>query len=303
MNAAVALKRGAAPPRRRAGASRRAAPPPRATVSLPVGRGRLVRHLAGWFIALLAAAGIVVAGLMGVPQRLRGDFVALTATAGFEVRHVDITGTREMPRLPVYDAALSGPTNAMLTIDLSAIRAKLLQQPWVADASVRRRLPDTLAIDIVERRPVALWQYRRKLTLIDAAGKPLATERLGRFAALPLVVGPGANACATQILALLAGRPELAGKVDAAMYVGRRRWDVKFKTGEVLALPDTDAAAALALKQFARLDARNGGLLGRGFARFDMRLPGRMLVRGAPVKAALDAAAKAAKAAPKPLAI
>lgn len=296
----VALRRGAPPPRRRATALRPAAPP--RTVNLPMSRTRLLRNLAIGAGLLLLAAGSAIASLLGVPQRLWSDVVTGTAQAGFEVRHVAITGTREMPRLPVYDAALSGPTNAMLTLDLPAIRARLLLQPWVADASVSRRLPDTLAIDIVERRPVALWQYKRRLALIDATGKPLATERLDRFSALPLVVGAGANLRARDVLALLADQPAVARQVDAAMLVGGRRWDLKFKSGEVLALPDTPAAAALALRQFARLQAGGDGLLGRGFARFDMRLPGRMLVRGAPVKAALEAAAKAARA-QKPTAI
>lgn len=302
MSAAVALKRGAAPPRGKAAPVRRAAPPPRPTVSLPVSRGRLLRNLAAGGGLLVLAAAIVVASLFGVPQRWWGHAVAATAQAGFEVRHVAITGTREMPRLPVYDAALSGPTNAMLTIDLPAIRARLLQQPWVADASVSRRLPDTLAIEIVERRPVALWQYKRRLALIDATGKPLDTERLDRFGTLPLLVGAGANVRAQEVLALLADQPAVAKQVDAAMLIGGRRWDLKFKTGEVLALPDTPAASAMALKTFAQLQRGGDGLLGRGFARFDMRLPGRMLVRGAPVKAALEAAAKAAKA-QKPTAI
>ncbi len=296
MSAAVALKRGAQPPRSKATAARRPAAPLRPMVSLPLSRGRLLRTLAIWGGLLLLVAGVVVASLFGLPQRLWREIVGSTARAGFEVRHVEITGTREMPRLPVYDAALSGPTNAMLTIDLPAIRDRLLQQPWVADASVSRRLPDTLSIDIVERRPVALWQFRHKLALIDPTGRPLDTQRLDRFGALPLVVGAGANLRAQEVLALLADQPAVAKQVDAAMLVGGRRWDLKFKTGEVLALPDTPAAAAVALKQFARLQHGGDGLLGRGFARFDMRLPGRMLVRGAPVRAALEAAAKAAKA-------
>ena len=33
-----------------------------------------------------------------------------------------------------------------------------------------RRFPDTLVIDIVERKPAALWQDEDRLTLIDAEG-------------------------------------------------------------------------------------------------------------------------------------
>lgn len=303
---AIALKRGAKPARRAPAAPRRAAP---ATIALPVSAAVLRRNLAIVAVTLVVTAASIVAGLAGAPQRLWADFVRQTADAGFEVRHVDISGTREMGRLPIYDAALGGADNAMITTDLAAIRARLLALPWVADASVGRRLPDTLSIQIVERRPVALWQHHRHFTAIDITGQPLTARNLERFAKLPIVIGAGANARVRELLALTAAAPTLSDKVDAATLVGGRRWDVKFKSGETLALPDTPAAATAAFKRFARLDASlsdDRKLLGRRFERFDMRLPGQMTVGGPGVKQALDAATKAAALAarlPKPMTI
>ncbi len=109
------------------------------------------------------------------------------------MRHVEVHGVATGPRLAVIAAALEGPTNSMLLVDLNAARARLTALPWVADASVSRRLPDTLIVDVVERRPVALWQFRHRLAAIDRTGVPLTAERLDRFAALPLVVGAEAN--------------------------------------------------------------------------------------------------------------
>ncbi len=292
----VALKRGAAAPRAKPRALRK---PAAATIALPVSARALRRNIVIAILVLLAAVGVVVASLMGMPQRLWGDFIRGTADAGFEIRHVEISGTHEMARLPIYEAALPGSDNAMLTSDIGAIRKRLLAMDWVADASVSRRLPDTLAITIVERRPVALWQFQHRYEAIDITGKPLTHDRLERFAALPRVVGKNANLHVREMLALTAAAPTLSPQVDAAVLVGGRRWNVKFKTGEVLALPDTPAAAKAAFKKFAQLDAGmepNARLLGGHFERFDMRLPGQMTVGGPAVKEALDAAAKAAKA-------
>ena len=62
-------------------------------------------------------------------------------------------------------------------------------------------------------------------------------------------------------------------------WIGGRRWDVRFQSGEVLALPEGEAAAAKALAKFARMDA-SAGMLGKGFVRFDMRLyPKPMFIR------------------------
>nr|WP_310523050.1 FtsQ-type POTRA domain-containing protein [Polymorphobacter sp.] len=295
----VALKRGAAPPKRKP-AKRQT----EATVALPMSAPILRRNVVLAGLGLAAAIMVIAASLAGIPQRLWTDFVRQSADAGFEVRHVEISGTKEMGKLPIYDAALAGDTNAMLTADLTAIRARLLALPWVADASVGRRLPDTLSIQIVERRPVALWQHRQRFTAIDITGQPLTTHKLERFAKLPVVVGPGANTRVRELLALTASAPNLSNRVDAAVLVGGRRWDVKFKSGETLALPDTPAAATAAFKKFASMEASLGEdrkLLGGRFQRFDMRLPGQMTVGGPAVQQALEAqalaAAKAARAA------
>jgi cell division protein FtsQ len=44
------------------------------------------------------------------------------------------------------------------------------------------------------------------------------------------------------------------------------------------ALPEGEEAAKAALTKFVRLDKQTG-LLGRGIVRFDLRVPGKMIVR------------------------
>jgi cell division protein FtsQ len=163
-------------------------------------------------------------------------------------------------------------------VDVAAIRERLLRFGWVKDARVSRRLPDTLVIDIVERTPAAIWQHDQRLMLIDAHGIVLEHVRLEAMPDLPLLIGPAANLQTAYLERLLdrAGhlRPQLAG----ATWVGGRRWDLRFQTGEVLALPEGGEAAERAIADFARRD-QQAQMLGRGFARFDMRIPGRMIVR------------------------
>ena len=62
---------------------------------------------------------------------------------------------------------------------------------WVRDARVSRRLPDTLVVDIVERRPAAIWQHNQRLTLIDMDGVVLEPVRLDAMPDLPLRDRPG----------------------------------------------------------------------------------------------------------------
>src|ERR687889_494205 len=97
----------------------------------------------------------------------------------------------------------------MPLIDVAAPRQRLLKFGWVRDARVSRRFPDTLVVDIVERRPAAIWQYNQQLSLIDMEGVALAREKLEAMRALPLVIGPAANQHAAELARLVGAAPQL----------------------------------------------------------------------------------------------
>jgi cell division protein FtsQ len=167
---------------------------------------------------------------------------------------------------------------AMPLVDLEATRERLLRFGWVRDARVSRRFPDTLVVDIVERRPAAIWQHNQKLTLIDGEGVLLEPVKLEAMPNLPLVIGPQANHHLPELARLLSGAPELRPMIGGATWVGGRRWDMRFQTGETLQLPEGAEEAREAFRRFAEAD-RKHPLLGGRYARFDMRVPGKLFVQ------------------------
>ena len=183
-----------------------------------------------------------------------------------------------MDELPVYAIALGQHERAMPSVDLVKLRSDLMHLGWVEDARVTRRLPDTLVIDIVERKPAAVWQNKGKLALIDVNGQILQGIDLSAMPDLPLVVGPNANRQTAALDHLMEAAPALKPMLAGATWVGNRRWDLRFQTGETLSLPEGDKQASAALVNFARMDGVNR-LLGRGIIKFDMRDPDKFVLR------------------------
>jgi cell division protein FtsQ len=129
---------------------------------------------------------------------------------------------------------------------------------------------------IAERKPFAIWQHARELSLIDASGKVI-TDAIGeRYIHLPFVVGPGAAARAQAFVDLVDSQPDIAGKVRAGVLISGTRWNVVLDDGIELMLPAKKPAAALAT--IARLDVQKK-LLSREITTVDMRLPGQMILR------------------------
>lgn len=260
------------------------APPP---VALPVAPKTAWRLIVGSIAGLGATAALVWAVAAGLPRQATLGIATASSEAGFVVRQVEIEGATHQPKLSIYREVLEGGSDSMLLADLGAMRERLVALPWVKDASIQRRWPDRLHIRIEERVPAAVWQHKGRLRLIDAEGAVLPAPDLSQFAALPLLVGEDARLQAPGLLRIVALQPELAGQMEAALWVGQRRWDIRMKSGETISLPEGPAAEAAFLR-FADLN-RETPLLGRGFARFDLRLPDKMVVRvagepGQPVK-------------------
>jgi cell division protein FtsQ len=237
------------------------------------------------FLLLMAGAATIALDLPAKAAIQAGEAVG---SAGFRVDGYQIVGLRNMDRklvdAVVIDelrraASAAGETKpAQPLVDVTRIRERLLRFGWVKDARVSRRLPDTLVIDVVERTPSALWQDRQQLSLIDDAGVVLDRVPVSKMPDLPLVIGVGANARASQLKAILADAPTMQAQLASATWVGGRRWDLSFQSGETVALPEGEKAARAALAKFAKVD-QSSGLLGRGLVRFDLRVPGKMVVR------------------------
>ena len=71
--------------------------------------------------------------------------------------------------------------------DLSEIKEKLEQRPWVESAAVKRVWPDRLAIEIREKKPLAYWSDGRLVSRKGEVFAPANPEVAGK---LPVLSGP-----------------------------------------------------------------------------------------------------------------
>jgi cell division protein FtsQ len=261
----------------------RVAVPRKFASKLPVRKAQ-ANKLAGWAFGLFVVAIAAVALFaLDVPAKVGIAAGEAVGDAGFRVKSIDVRGIKRMDPRPVYELAADQRTTAMPLVDVTGIRQRLLEYGWVKDARVSRRFPDTLVIDIVERQPAALWQDEDRLTLIDAEGVVLDRVPVAQMPDLPLLIGKSANEHAVALGALLDKAPALKAQLVSATWVGQRRWDLSFQSGETLMLPEGDGAASIAIAGFAKMD-KSSGLLGRGYIHFDMRNPGKTMTVRLPRK-------------------
>jgi cell division protein FtsQ len=279
--AAPAIRRSAAARGRgaqmRAARSRSAGLAGRVLQLLPFTEAQLHRFFLALIFAAILGAAWTLASLTGATAAAGAEAARVAGEAGFRVRHVRVSGTERMNELAVYERALAQRDQPMPLLDLEALRGELLALPWVKDARVSRQLPDILRIDIVERQEHAVLARPDRLVLIDAEGHPLEPISPAKAKGKLVISGPGAGRKVGELDRLLDAAPALKPQVAAAEWVGNRRWNLTFKTGQLLALPEEERAAA-ALVRFAKLDGANR-LLGGRVAAIDMRVEGQAAFR------------------------
>lgn len=245
---------------------------------VPLSEEQLHRIFLAMILGGAVALAWFVASLAGVPAMAHHQLAMLAADAGFEVRRVDVRGVKNMNELKVYEQVLAERDQAMPSVDLEALRGRLLELPWIQDARVSRQLPDTLVVDIVEREPHAVLRRPDRLVLIDSKGHELEPISAQDAKDKLIVSGLGAGRQVETLSALMEAAPALKPQVREAEWIGNRRWNLTFETDQVLALPEGEKESAAALIAFARLDGTNR-LLGGKVAAFDMRASDRIYFR------------------------
>ena len=241
----------------------------------------------------LGALAVVVvgAGAWAWLSGTAGDFAARASARlaeasveiGLGVREVTVAGRRSVLREEVVRVLDARSGEPILLFNMEAARIRLESLGWVESAVVTRRLPGTIHVRLVERRPFARWQHEGTVALIDASGVAIAGAGIEAYGHLPLIVGADAPAHAAALMEALAGEPDLLARVAAAIRIGGRRWDVRFDNGVAAKLPA--AGAAEAWRRVAELERRDG-ILGRDIVSLDLRVPDRLIVRLAPAAAA-----------------
>lgn len=209
----------------------------------------------------------------------------LTVKAGFSLQSLYLEGRNRTPMEEVEKALGVKKGDPILRVSIDEVREKLETIESVKMAAVERALPDTLYVRIVEREPVALWQNKSKVSLVDDNGVVMNDIDSAPYKDLPLIVGEGAPAHVRELLDILASEKDLARHFAAAVYVGERRWNIRltgYKAGEIeVKLPEDKPMEAW--KALASLQAKQQ-VLERDIKVIDLRLPDRLFMKLSPVE-------------------
>jgi cell division protein FtsQ len=130
--------------------------PATTSVRPPPNSDRPAKRRVGRFgrtVQLVGGVAIVLAASIGVAWGARRYIVT---SPRFAVRTVLVDGVhRRTPQQIAAGGAIAIGAN-IFALDLKLAGARITQDPWIERATVTRKLPSTISINVVEREPAAL---------------------------------------------------------------------------------------------------------------------------------------------------
>lgn len=201
----------------------------------------------------------------------------LAELAGLGVRQVFLTGHRMTSDRDIFDALDLANARSLLRFDSIAARERIEQLPWIKQAAITRVFPDSISIEVTERKAFAVWHASDRDMLIDVTGRILGAASPSAQAGLPRISGDGAASEAAAILSVINAFPDLEARLREAVHIAERRWTLRLTDGPDIHLPAGHETEAL--KALASNGAAAALLDGRRYAEIDLRSPDRIIIR------------------------
>lgn len=243
---------------------------------------RSVRRVRGWFrfhrpmlwltgslLAFTVMAALFAGGYVAnTAKKMDRGVSALVTDAGFGISAVHLAGNSRTSPRTILAALGFQPGQSIFDADIHAARARLMKLDWVADAEVRRRYPDTISVDLVEKVPFALWRSPKGLFVVERSGAPITSHNISQFMKLPVLAGAGAAKHGAKLVDAIATHRAIAARVKVMERISQRRWNLILDDNVVVKLPELGWEKQLDVLEKLIVDK---GVLERDIREIDLR--------------------------------
>jgi len=147
---------------------------------------RRVKILQRFIFCFEVLAVVAILTVMSFVFILTHDFI--TQCDYFRADNIVIRGAHRLSKQQILEQANINKGINILSVNLSIIRNTLLADSWIAEAEVRRELPDIITIRIKEHEPLAILDLGRRF-LINVNGEVFKEWTASDPDVLPIVSG------------------------------------------------------------------------------------------------------------------
>lgn len=136
-----------------------------------------------WLKAILFATCFCMTGVMFI-----FGYDALTQCGYFSAEAITISGAERLSEEAILKAGELEYGKNLLSVNLVMVRKRLVAEPWIRSADIRREIPSRLIIRVEEHEPLAVLDLGRCF-LIDRAGEIFKEAEPSEIDGMPIISG------------------------------------------------------------------------------------------------------------------
>lgn len=199
--------------------------------------------------------------------------LANNITKLYSVNNIDITGRERSSKDKLSKILSLYENKSLLSLNLLKIQNDIEKIAWIKDVIVRRIFPKTLSIKIEEYKPLAVWERGKEQYILDEYGYAIERISSNEFQNYFKIKGMGADRKLKNLIDNLKNFEDIYSQIEHASLVSNRRWDLYYKNGVRILLPENNISESLNL-----LDSyiKKNRLIEKGHRKIDLRVDGKI---------------------------
>jgi cell division protein FtsQ len=131
-----------------------------------------------------------------------------------------------------------------LLVPINEIRKYIESIDCAENAQIKRVLPDKLLITLKTKEAIAIWQHDKRFYFITDQGNVMNIRHLEGLEKFIIITGENAPSHTRDLLNMISIEQEIHSQIVSAIWVGNRRWNIKFANGAELMLPENNPELA-----------------------------------------------------------
>ena len=125
-----------------------------------------------WGRIKLGLITLTVLGVGGIwwsdyPKQWLKYGLKASAQLGFRLESISVEGRKRTPPHLLLQAIGLSQYDPIFLKSPQEMQSQLEQLPWIHQVTIKRFLPNRLWLQVIERQPIALWQYRHQFYYVD----------------------------------------------------------------------------------------------------------------------------------------
>tara|TARA_Y100000817_G_scaffold103333_1_gene80965 strand:+ start:149 stop:883 length:735 start_codon:yes stop_codon:yes gene_type:complete len=164
----------------------------------------------------------------------------------FQIKHVIIEGSKKSDKSEIENDVIQFPAN-LKGSNFDSIKELVESKEWVKRVSIKKVLPSTLIINVIENDPYAVYFSEGKSFLIDLDGSIITEINIDNYDDdLIFVRGENSPESLEELIKDIAiAFPNLTQNLKELEFIEKRRWNLKLKNKLLVKLPDENIRQSL----------------------------------------------------------